>query len=167
MTDTTPNTTNPSTVTSDEQVTVAKALGFEPTQAWVLANPPKKPRSRAAERVKKSRELAKERGIEQLNVTMPKILHGLMRELAKRTSAGDSFEAAVVALVPSISVPASPSPVRPLATPKPAVAPSQPEPQPQPQPQPLTTPKLTDLPAWTALPAWKRWLVSRLIPSKS
>jgi hypothetical protein len=152
MTDTTPNTTNHNTVTSDEQVTAAKELGFKPTQAWVLTNPPEKPRSRAAERVKKSRELARERGIEQLNVSMPKILHGLMRELAKRTSAGDSFEAAVVALVPSISVPASPK------SPQPAVSSS--------QRQPSATPRLTDLPVWTALPAWKRWLVSRLIRSK-
>lgn len=143
MTDTTPNTTNPNTVTSDEQVTVAKALGFKPTQAWVLTNPPKKASSPAAERVKRSRERAKERGIEQLNVAMPKKLHGLMRGLAKRTSAGDSFEAAVVALVPSISVPASPT-----------------------SPQPLATPRVTDLPVWPALPAWKRWLVSRLIRSK-
>lgn len=161
MTDTTPTTANPNTVTSDEQVTVAKALGFEPTQAWVLANPPKKPRSRAAERVKKSRELARERGIEQLNVSMPKKLHGLMRELAKRTSAGDSFEAAVVALAPSISVPASPNSPQPLMVPQTTVLPS------QPQLQPSTPSRLSDLPVWPALPAWKRWLVSRLIRNQS
>lgn len=160
MTDTTSNTTDPNTVTRDEQVTVAKALGFKPTQAWVLTNPPKKASSPAAERVKRSRERAKERGIEQLNVPMPKKLHGLMRELAKRTSAGDSFEAAVVALVPSISAPASPNSPQPLMVPQATVLPS------QPQLQPSTTPRLTDLPAWPTLPAWKRWLVSRLIRSK-
>lgn len=159
MTDQT-DQTDPHTVTRNEQVTAAKALGFEPTQAWVLANPPEKPRSPAAERVKKSRERAKEKGIAQLNVSLPAGLHGFVRELAKRTRAGDSLEAAVADLVPSISVPALPNSPQPLMVLQPAVSPS------QAQLQPSTPPRLTDLPVWPALPAWKRWLVSRLIRSK-
>lgn len=136
--------TEPNTVTRDAQVTAAKELGFAPTQAWVLANPPKKPRSPGAERIKKSRDLAREKGIAQLNVSMPESMHGLVRELAKRTREGDSIEAAVVAIVPSIVMAVPPSPAQPLAI-----------------------PELTDLPVWSALPAWKRWLVGRLIRNKS
>lgn len=143
MTDTTPNTTNPNTVTSDEQVTAAKELGFEPTQAWVLANPPKNPRSPAAERVKKFREQAKAKGLGQLNVSMPVSLHSFVRELAKRTSAGDSFDAVLADLVPAEA--------------KEALRPA--------KPLPLST--LAELPAWPTLPRWKRWLVSRLVRSKS
>lgn len=143
MTNTTSNTTNPNTVTSDEQVTAAKQLGFEPTQAWVLVNPPK-PRSPAAERVKKSRDRAREKGIAPLNVPMPQALHGFVREFAKRTCAGASPEAALADLVPSISAAVTPSPAQPLAI-----------------------PVLTDLPVWPALPAWKRWLVGHLLRSKS
>lgn len=110
--------TDPNTVTSDAQVTAAKNLGFEPTQAWVLANPPKKPRSRGAERVKKSRDLAKEKGLAQLNVSMPQALHGFVRELAKRTREGASLEAALADLVPPKSVPVLPTqPPRPLPVP--------------------------------------------------
>lgn len=144
MTNTTSNTTTPNTVTSDEQVTAAKQLGFQPTQAWVLANPPTKPRSRAAERVKKSRDRAKEKGLGQLNVCMPESLHGFVREFAKRTSAGASPEAALADLVPPISA---------VVTPRPA--------------QPLAIPTLTGLPEWPTLPRWKRWLVGHLLRSKS
>lgn len=151
--------TDPNTVTRDEQVTAAKELGFEPTQTWVLANPPKKTRSPAAERVKKSRELAKKKGLAQLNVSMPESLHGFVRELAKRTRAGASLEVVVADLMPSRSVPMSPTPAQPITIPKPAVIPS--------QAQPLMPAKVTDLPVWPALPAWKRWLVGHLLRSKS
>lgn len=143
MTDTTSNTNNPSNVTSDEQVTAAKELGFKPTQAWVLANPPKKPRSPAAERVIKSRDLAKQKGLAQLNVSLPESLHGFVKELAKRTRAGDSFDAVLADLVPAVA--------------KQALRPA--------KPQPLST--LVELPGWPTLPGWKRWLVSRLMRSKS
>lgn len=143
-TDTTSNTTNPNTVTSDEQVAAAKEMGFEPTQAWVLTNPPKKPRSPGAERVKKSRDRAREKGIVPLNVPLPQALHGFVRELAKRTCAGASLEAALADIVPPRSVPVSPRPAKPL-----------------------TVPELTDLPVWPTLPSWKRWLLRQLIRSKS
>lgn len=123
MTDTTSNTTHPNTVTSgelvtaakelgfepttvtsDEQITAAKQLGFVPTRVWMLNNPPKKPRSPEAERIKKSRDLAKQKGLAQLNVSLPESLHGFVKELAKRARAGVSLEAALAELVPTTAV---------------------------------------------------------------
>lgn len=68
--------------------TAARHLGLKPVRAWVPDNPAK-PRSSSAERTRRSREKAKQQGIEPLSVLLPVDLHEPVKALAVRVREGE------------------------------------------------------------------------------
>ena len=100
------STTNASadTCVSDAQHTVddtVRELGFKPVRAWI-PDVKKKADTVGAKRTRRCREHAEQLGLKQLSVTLPVELHPKLKTLAARTKNGESPEAVLAELYPSL-----------------------------------------------------------------
>lgn len=68
--------------------TAAQNLGLRQVEAWV-ADGPRKARSAGADRTKRSRAAAEKRGVKQLSVPLPIVLHETVKAMAARACAGE------------------------------------------------------------------------------
>ena len=129
----------------------ARELGLKPVRAWV-PDETKKARTAGAERVRRCRAKAEQRGLKQLSITVPEELHPALKALAARTKAGEPAPAVLAELLPALSAASGDSidkdPVESLTWLK-------------------TLPDDKESsPAWLdTLPGWRRWLLRRLLPA--
>lgn len=113
----------------------ARELGLKPVRAWV-PDETKKARTAGAERVRRCREKAEQRGLKQLSITVPEELHPVLKALAARTKAGEPAPAVLAELLPEAGFA--------LTSPD----------------------DKESSPAWLdTLPGWRRWLLRRLLPA--
>lgn len=112
----------------------ALALGLKPVQAYLPDEAAKKQRSAGAERTKRAREKAQAQGVKQVSISLPVELHEKVRELSRRTRAGEEADTVWAELGP------------PATAAKPAES--------------LPSPPLLEL--LQALPSWRRWLLRLL-----
>ena len=102
---------DPAKTLTDEQL---EEGGLRPVQAFVRTRA-----SKNALRVARAKENKAEQGIKQVNVQAPENIHTALKEIAKRTAAGESLADAVAHAVPELQKPiippASPIPDQPLA----------------------------------------------------
>lgn len=80
----------------------ARELGLKPVRAWV-PDETKKARTAGAERVRRSRAKAEQRGLKQLSITVPEELHPTLKTLAARTKAGEPAPVVLAELLPELS----------------------------------------------------------------
>lgn len=80
----------------------ARELGLKPVRAWV-PDETKKSRTTGAERVRRSRAKAEQRGLKQLSITVPEELHPTLKTLAARTKAGEPAPVVLAELLPELS----------------------------------------------------------------
>lgn len=111
----------------------ARTLGLKPVRAWVPDE--QATRSAGAERVRRFREEAEQRGLKQLSITVPSDLHPALKALAKRTKSGEDATLVLAELMPGLLLEAMP----PSAS--------------------SYVPRILD-----GLPAWRRWLLRWLLP---
>lgn len=169
----------------------ARELGLKPVRAWV-PDETKKARTAGAERVRRCRAKAEQRGLKQLSITVPEELHPALKALAARTKAGEPALAVLAELLPELSAasgdPTDKDPAEPLAWLKTLPAELHPmlktlvarmqagEPLRVALAQLLSKDGITPIspagkdlepsPAWLdTLPAWRRWLLRWLLPS--
>jgi hypothetical protein len=161
---------------------VARDLGLKSVRAWVPDTAGKR-RSPGAERAQRHRERKEHDGMKQISVTLPTGLHPALRELAKRTRAGEATDSVLrdVFRVPAGTTDAAPTaPTTPttLTAPAPAMptTPAMPASRTTPAapvaPTKPTAPPAPSAPSFEArletllgsLPAWRQWLLRRLLP---
>lgn len=169
----------------------ARELGLKPVRAWV-PDETKKTRTAGAERVRRCREKAEQRGLKQLSITVPEELHPTLKALAARTKAGEPAPAVLAELLPELSVASAdlsakevaeslawlktlPAELHPML--KTLVARTQAGEPPRlvlaellPEAGIALTPPddkdLESFPEWLdTLPGWRRWLLRRLLPA--
>lgn len=105
---------DPAKTLTDEQL---EEGGLRPVQAFVRTRA-----SKNALRVARSKENKAEQGIKQVNVQAPESIHAALKEIAKRTAAGESLADAVAHAVPEFQKPINQAAVAPTVSP--AVAPA-------------------------------------------
>lgn len=113
----------------------ARTLGLKPVRAWVPNE--KTARSAGAERVRRFREEAEQRGLKQLSITVPSKLHPALKALAKRTRSGEDTALVLAQLMSALLSEA----VSPTAS----------------NPVPTTV---------LGLSGWRRWLLWLLLPDE-
>lgn len=97
------NLSSPTSSTPDASCRVTKAartLGLKPVRAWVPDE--KATRSAGAERVRRFREEAEQRGLKQLSITVPSALHPALKALAKRTKSGEDAALVLAEMMPAL-----------------------------------------------------------------
>lgn len=92
----------------------ARGLGLKPVRAWV-PDETKKARTAGAERVRRCRVKAEQRGLKQLSITVPEELHPTLKTLAARTKAGEPAPAVLAELLPALSAASGDSSAKELA----------------------------------------------------
>lgn len=169
----------------------ARELGLKPVRAWV-PDETKKTRTAGAERVRRSRAKAEQRGLKQLSITVPEELHPALKTLAARTKAGEPAPAVLAELLPELSAVSGSSidndPAESLAWLKTQPAELHPMlktlvariqageplrlvlselvPEAGMAQTPLDDKRLESSSSWLdTLPAWRRWLLRWLLPS--
>ncbi len=92
----------------------ARGLGLKPVRAWV-PDETMKARTAGAERVRRSRAKAEQRGLKQLSITVPEELHPALKALAVRTKAGELAPAVLAELLPELSAASADASAKDLA----------------------------------------------------
>lgn len=100
---------DPAKTLTDEQL---EDGGLRPVRAFVRTRA-----SKNALRVAKSKELKAEQGIKQVNVQAPEQVHTALKEIARRTTAGESLAAAIAQAVPELAQPHHVEPLDALQAP--------------------------------------------------
>ena len=100
---------DPAKTLTDEQL---EDGGLRPVRAFVRTRA-----SKNALRVAKSKQAKAELGIKQVNVQAPEQVHTALKEIARRTTAGESLAAAIAQAVPEMAPKALTAPLEAPAAP--------------------------------------------------